>query len=140
MQSTDTIEHTGIVKSIRENNLIVSIIAHPACSGCHASGICDVSGQEQKEIEAIKSFDVKIGDKVLVVMAKSLGFKALFIGYILPFLIMLSILIIMTALSLSEAITGIAAFISLIPYYFIIYLRKETIGKSFTFTIKKLIQ
>ncbi|HDZ41148.1 MAG TPA: RseC/MucC family positive regulator of sigma(E) [Bacteroidetes bacterium] len=139
MQKESTIEHTGIVKSAGEDYAIVDIVAHPACSGCLASGICDLSAQKNKEIRTINNTDVKAGDRVLVVMRQSLGFRALFLGYLLPFIVVMIILIIMTSLSFSEPISGITALLSLIPYYIIIYLKKEKIGKSFSFTIKKQI-
>ncbi|MEA1886157.1 MAG: SoxR reducing system RseC family protein [Bacteroidota bacterium] len=137
MQSEDTIEHTGIVKSVDNNHITVNIIAHPACAGCVAKGICDLSGRENKEIKALTGPEVSPGEKVFVVMKKSLGFRALFLGYLLPFIIVMLILITMSSLSFSEPATGITALLSLIPYYIIIYVSKEKVGKSFSFTIKK---
>ncbi|MDT8401151.1 MAG: SoxR reducing system RseC family protein [Bacteroidales bacterium] len=137
MQKENTIEHSGIVKSTGKDYTIVDIVSHPACSGCLASGICDLSGQENKEIRTERSIDVKAGDRVLVVMSQSLGFRALFMGYLLPFIIVMIVLITMTSLSFSEPLSGLTALLSLIPYYAVIYLKKEKIGKSFSFTIKK---
>jgi sigma-E factor negative regulatory protein RseC len=77
---------------------------------------------------------------VMVMMEKSMGFKALFLGYLLPFMLVLTILVTFTALSFSEPVAGSIALISLLPYYLFIYLRKEKIGKKFSFTIKKLNQ
>ncbi len=140
MQNDNTIEHTGIVKSVDNKHITVSVLSHPACSGCLASGICDLSGRENKEIKANTGPKVRAGDQVIVVMRKSMGFRALFLGYLLPFIIVMLILITMTSLSLSEPVSGITALISLIPYYTIIYIKKEKIGKSFSFTIKKQIK
>jgi len=140
MQEEATIEHTGIVKSISDRHVIVNIVSHPACSGCHASGICDIAGQENKEIRALKTVSVNTGDNVCVVMERSMGFRALTLGYLLPFLLLFSILIILSVSGVPELISGISAFSSLIPYYFVLYLRKEKIGKQFTFTIKKVIK
>jgi len=137
MQKENTIEHSGIVKSVGAGHAIVNIVAHPACSGCMASGICDLSEQENKEIRTVSDPGIRAGDHVKVVMKQSLGFRALFLGYLLPFMIVLVILVFMTALALPEALAGICALISLVPYYAFIYFRKEKIGRSFSFTIKK---
>lgn len=137
MQKDNSIEHAGIVKSVENGQVIVSIESHPACSGCMASGICDLSGQESKEIKTTHYDKVHTGDPVTVIMKQSMGFRALFLGYLIPFLIVLTILITLTSLSISEPVSGLAAVLSLVPYYLTIYLRKEKIGKSFTFTIKK---
>jgi len=139
MQNDKTIEHTGIVKSVEEKHVIVNIVSHPACSGCIASGICDMADQKTKEIRAAVSEDVKAGDRVMVVMKQSMGFRALFLGYLFPFLLVMIILIIMSSLSVSEPISGITALSSLIPYYAIIYITKNKIGKSFSFTIKRQV-
>ncbi|MFO7852867.1 MAG: SoxR reducing system RseC family protein [Bacteroidota bacterium] len=140
MQNEDTIEHTGIVKSVDKKHITVNIISHPACAGCIARGICDLSGRENKEIKALAGPEVSPGEKVFVVMKKSLGFRALFLGYLLPFIIVMSILITMSSLSFSEPVTGLTALLSLIPYYILIYVSKEKVGKSFSFTIKKEIK
>ncbi|MBN1387438.1 MAG: SoxR reducing system RseC family protein [Bacteroidales bacterium] len=140
MQNEDTIEHTGTVKSVENKHITVNILSHPACSGCIASGICDLSGRANKEIIASAGPEVKAGDQVIVVMKRSMGFKALFLGYLLPFIIVMLILIVLTSLSVSESVSGITALFSLVPYYVIIYLRKEKVGKSYSFTIKKLIK
>lgn len=140
MPKDNSIEHTGIVKSVENGQVIVNIISHPACSACLASGICDLSGQESKEIKTTYSAEVNTGDPVTVMMQQSMGFRALFLGYLLPFLIVLTVLITLTALSVSEPLSGMAAFLSLVPYYLTIYYKKEKIGKSFSFTIKKQIK
>jgi len=137
MQKDSIIEHTGIVKSVNDSNVVVGITTHPACSGCLASGICDLSDKKKKEIRAIFNPEVKPGDTVRVIMQRSMGFRALFLAYLLPFLIMMTILIVLTSFSVSEAISGITAFLCLIPYYLVIYLKREMIGRSFSFTIKK---
>ena len=137
MPKENTIEHTGVVKSVDSDHVTVSIVAHPACSGCIASGICDLSDRDNKEIEASCETAVKVGERVIVLMKQTMGFRALFLGYLFPFLVVLFILISLSALSVPEHITGVTAFLSLIPYYTIIYLKKEKIGRSFSFTIKK---
>jgi len=138
MQDKVTIEHTGIVQSIEDKYVNVSIISGSSCSACHASGVCEVSGSEEKIIRAINTGDVKNGDPVMVLMERSLGFRALLIGYLLPFMLVLFMLITLTSLSVSEPVAGLIALLSLAPYYGIIYLRKEKIGTKFSFTIKKL--
>lgn len=137
MPKDNSIEHKGIVKSVEDGQVIVDIVSHPACAGCMASGICDLSDQKNKEIKTIYTDKVSSGDPVTIVMQQSMGFRALFLGYLLPFLIVLSILITLTSLSVSEPVSGMAALLSLVPYYLTVYIKKEKIGKSFTFTIKK---
>ena len=138
MQERNIIEHIGIVQSIDDKHVTVSIQSNSACVGCMASGVCDVSGSEEKVVKASLTDNIRIGEMVNVVMQQSLGFRALFIGYLLPFIIVMVLLIVLSSLSLPELVSGLVALVSLIPYYLVIYLRKEKIGKDFSFTIKKM--
>ena len=140
MENTNTIEHTGVVKTIGERYVDVSIVSHPSCAGCAASGICDVSEKSEKLIRTGRSIDVSPGDKVLVVMEQSLGYRALLIGYIFPFITILITLIILTSLSVHELMAGLISLVTLAFYYLAIYFSKEKIGRKFSFTIKKQIK
>ncbi len=91
---TDYITHPGIVQSIENNRVQVMILAESACVSCKAKSVCSVSEMKEKVIDVIKEpgRDYKIGERVNVIMQKSLGPKAIFLGYLLPFLIVVSIL------------------------------------------------
>lgn len=137
MSQKQTIEHTGIVQSVNERSVDVRIVSHPACIGCAASNICDVSDAKEKIIKATKDLDVAIGEEVSVVMSQQQGFRALFLGYILPFLIILFLLITLTSLGVKELFAGLIAIGSLLPYYLSIYRLRNKIDNSFSFSIKK---
>ena len=133
MSATEIIEHEGIVKRVTEDSVIVSILKNSGCASCLAKDSCNLSESEEKEIE-IKQFDqlYSIGEKVKVYFNKSLGFKALFLGYILPFLLVLSVLIITSSIGLNEGRAGLLSIGILLPYYFGVYLAKSVLKKTFT--------
>ena len=90
MQKSNIIEHSGIVESIENNVVKVNILSASACSSCHAKGSCGVAETENKIVENFnpeKTFSV--GEHVNVVAEESLGFKALFYAYLLPFILIL---------------------------------------------------
>ena len=134
-----TIEHKGTIKKISENSIFVNIISKSACISCSAKGICSVSEIDEKEIE-VKQYSAhfKIGEEVNVFYKESLGYRALFFGYILPFLIIFITLIVMISITNREGLSGIIAFASMLPYYLILYLNKNKFKKTFNFSIKKL--
>lgn len=140
MSNNKTIEHTGIVKKIDNNSIIVGIIKNSGCASCQAKESCNVSDVEEKEIE-IRNFenDFSIGEQVKVYFSESLGFRALFLGYVLPFLIVFIVLIILTGAGADEGLSGLLALGSLPPYYLIIFIVKNKLKKTFSFSIKKLI-
>jgi sigma-E factor negative regulatory protein RseC len=137
MPQKKTIEHTGIVQTVNERSIDVRIVSHPACMGCAATNICDVSDAKEKIINTVKSIDVVVGEEVNVVMSQTQGFKALFLGYLLPFLIIMFFLITLSSLGVKELVAGLIAFGSLLPYYLIIYKIRGRIDRNFSFSIKK---
>jgi sigma-E factor negative regulatory protein RseC len=133
---TECIEHDGIVQESGNNFVTVRISSASACSGCHAEGSCALSGIEEKIIDVTGNYNVSPGDNVTVIMKQSAGFTALFLGYILPLILMMAILIILISLSFTELIAGLCAIASLVPYYVVLWLCRDHIGKKFTFSIK----
>ncbi|RKD90155.1 SoxR reducing system RseC family protein [Mangrovibacterium diazotrophicum] len=133
------ITHTGIVKKLSEKGLIVSIINESACASCHAKGACTAADMKDKEVE-IHHFDgeYSVGQHVSIIGKTEQGFKALFWGYLLPFLLVLTILIVSTSIGLSEGISGLSAIAVLVPYYLFLYLFRNKMKKSFEFEIKPL--
>jgi len=137
MQQKQTIEHSGIVQAVNERSVDVRIVSHPACAGCAASKICDVSESQEKIINTVRNIDVSVGEEVNVVMSQNQGFRALFLGYILPFLLLMFILIGLSSSGVTELLAGIIALGSLLPYYLIVYFLRGRIDKDFSFSIKK---
>ncbi|HPI44991.1 MAG TPA: SoxR reducing system RseC family protein, partial [Tenuifilaceae bacterium] len=78
-----------------------------------------------------------VGETVKVLLKQSLGFKALFLAYILPFIVVITALFSLSSF-VSEGIAGILALLSLIPYYAILYFFKNKISKQFNFDIEKI--
>jgi len=132
----ECIEHDGIVQESGNGSVTVKILSASACSGCHAEGSCTMSGKEEKVIDVTGSYNVIPGDKVTILMQQSAGFAALLLGYIIPLLLVVTLLIILISASVNELTAGLCSIGILVPYYFILRLLREQIGKKFTFTIK----
>jgi positive regulator of sigma E activity len=132
---TGSIEHEGIVKSSDNKSVTVSIISSSACSGCHAESICSLSGREEKIVEIPGKYDVSPGENVKVLMKQSSGYSAVFLGYGLPLILVVSMLIILVSFSIPELSAGLGAIAVLIPYYLILYFFRKRINRKFTFTL-----
>jgi sigma-E factor negative regulatory protein RseC len=135
--SFGTIKHKGIVQKADDKNVIVSISSESACSGCNAEGSCKLSGNEEKIVEVAGSYKVKPGDTVTILMKQSMGYAALFLGYILPLISVIAILIILISSKVSELVAGLASIAILIPYYIILWFFRNRINEKFTFTLKR---
>ncbi len=74
----------------------------------------------------------------MVILKRSLGYKALFLGYVLPLILVLAFLIAMTNILGSEAKAGLISLLVLAIYYVVLYLTRDSISKQFKFTLKKV--
>ena len=130
------IEHTGVVQKSDAGSVIVRISSEAACAGCHAGGSCSLSGVQEKMVEVHGNYSVSPGDNVTVLMKKSTGFTALFLGYVFPLIIFILFLIILISIPLSELTAGLGSIGFLGIYYLVLYFFRERIRNKFIFTIK----
>jgi len=80
------------------------------------------------------------GQEVSVVFRESLGITALLYGYVLPFILVLSMLIILYALTEDEVVAGLSALGTLFPYYITLYFFRGALKKIFTFELEEISQ
>jgi len=133
------IEHNGIVQKVTEEKITIKIISESACASCHAKEACLASDKKEKEIEVFRFSGGFIpGQEVKVIGKLSQGIKAVVYGYILPFVVVFAILIIINAITKNEALSGILAICSLVPYFLVLYLFRNKMKKQFEFEIKPI--
>jgi sigma-E factor negative regulatory protein RseC len=131
-----TIEHEGIVQKSDNKSVTVKISSESACSGCHAEGLCSLSGKEDKIIDILGRYNVTPGQTVTVLMKKSMGYSAVMLGYVVPLILVIALVIILGSMSLPELITGLGSLAVLVPYYLLLWLFRKQINNNFRFTIK----
>jgi len=138
MPGQDLIDHEGIVEYVKGDVVHVKIIAESACAACHAKSVCGAAGQKDKYLDiSSEDEDFKPGEPVKVLVARNLGLKAVALGYIYPFLLLMAVLICLTVAGIGELRAGIFALLSLVPYYLVLLLMRKRIGARFTFRLKK---
>ena len=129
------ISHEGIVESAEKNSVMVLLSPGVSCSGCQASGSCNISGDDRKIIKVDGSYDFSQGEKVLVSMKRSQGYSALVLGYLIPLVLVVVSLIVLLLLSLNELYAGLISICLLIPYYLTLLLLRKSISRRFTFSL-----
>ena len=127
------IEHLGRVDAVTPNDIRVVIVSQSACASCHANGACTAS----VVVITKSNHNYLVGETVKVLLKQSLGFKALFLGYILP-LIVIIVSLFVFSLYMSEGSAGFLSLLMLVPYYTILFMFKKAITKQFNFDIEKL--
>ncbi|MCF8381119.1 MAG: SoxR reducing system RseC family protein [Bacteroidales bacterium] len=138
MSDKKAIEHDGFIEQITDSELKVRFVSMAACASCHASGVCNASDMQDKEVwikRDNRSF--RIGEKVNIIMGTEQGGRAVMIGYVYPFLSLLLTLLILNSFGMKELLSGIISLAILIPYYLIVYLLRNYINQKFSFSIRK---
>ncbi len=136
--SNKIIEHSGTIKEKDGNKLLISIIPESSCVSCSVKGSCSTASNEEKIVEIFDATsNYQIGEQVEVFYSQELGFQALFLGYIFPFLLLMFALIATFSLTNSEGLAGIISLVSLFPYYLLLYFFRSKLKKKFSFHLKQ---
>jgi sigma-E factor negative regulatory protein RseC len=134
----EQVMHTGQVVSMTPKTTTVQIVSHSACSECHAAGLCGLSEYTEKAIElpTSPSATYGVGDEVQVVLKASMGFKAVWIAYFLPLLVLLAVALGLIASGVPEVVSGLAGIGAVALYYLIVWLRRDRLRNEYVFTIQ----
>jgi sigma-E factor negative regulatory protein RseC len=138
MESPTCIEQKGIIEDIKNSKALVRIDTFSACMSCHAKAACGSSECVPKLVEVeITEEGFYAGEPVYVIMRRALGIRAAILAYIFPFVLVILTLITLASLHVSELLSGIFSLAVLVPYFFTIYLFRDNLKKSFSFTLRK---
>ena len=138
MKTQETISHEGIVTKITDDELEIKILAQSACAACHAKSACGMGEQAEKflTVPRPKDKEFTINQKVNVRMAIGQGNKAAIMAYLIPIVLLLAVLFVCLGLGLSEGLSALLGIIALIPYYIILYLRRDKLKEKFEYHLE----
>ena len=144
------IKHDGIVIAVNSDGTVrVRIVQTSACAACKAKAMCASAESKEKEILALfvgeeakrregERQDIKLGDEVVVMVQQKMGWKAILLAYMLPFIVMMTVVAIGNGLlGIREEVIGTAALCAMGVYYIVLGFFKDKIQKDFSFTARK---
>lgn len=136
----DSISHIGKVVDISADTISVEILSESACASCHARMMCSAADGKVKIIQLPRrqTDNYSVGDRVNVILKRTMGYKAVWISYVIPLIILMVLLLTLSQLLHNELVTGIAGIVGVMLYYFIVYLCRGKLEKDFVFTIENL--
>ena len=138
MNTSVCFEQKGIIESVNTNRITVRIDRGSACGHCSAQGLCNLAQSTEQIIEINNSTQLfTVGELVQVTMSGSMGNKAILMGYFIPFVLLISTLLISTAFGLPDWTAGLVSLLILIPYFIILYIFRERLRRTFSFSIHK---
>ncbi len=134
---SNIISHEGVVTKITDEELEIKILSQSACAACHAKSACGMGEQAEKilTVPRPKSKDFALMQRVNVRMAIGQGNKAAVLAYLIPIILLLAVLFVCLGLGISEGISALLSVVALIPYYIILYLRRDKLKQKFEYLI-----
>ena len=137
MTDNRMVTHDGEVVGWVGHKVQVKIISQSACAQCHVKGMCSAADMGEKIIDTVSTEPLREGDPVTVIIEEKMGRLALFYGFLLPFIVMVSVLFTTHLLGSSETGAALFGIGSLVPYYLVLYILKKKIGKDFIFKAER---
>lgn len=138
LSQNEIIEHACQIERIEGNYAYVRLVSQPACGNCHAKGACGLADNSTQIIKVSHNdLSFQSGETVVLITERAMGFKAVLLAYVAPFLLFVTILALTIQATANELISGLLAIGSLLPYFIFLYFQKEQLDKNFSFTIKK---
>ena len=138
MKNTETISHEGVVTKITDDELEIKILSQSACAACHAKSACGMGEQAEKilTVPRPKGRDFDINQRVNVRMAIGQGNKAAVLAYLIPIVLLLAVLFVCLGLGMDDGPSALISIVALIPYYIILYLKRDKLKKQFLYIIE----
>lgn len=131
---------SGIVERIDDEKVFVRIESQAACGNCRAKSYCGMVESTDKVVEvlSLQSHAYAPGQRVEVLLERALGYKALLMGYMFPFLLLLVGLFASYYITGDEAVSALVAVALVAPYYGLLYRFRASLRQTFRFSIRPM--
>ena len=134
---SNIVSHEGIVTNIKGDDVEIKILSKSACASCNIKTACNMSEMQEKiiTIATPKNKELSVGQEVKVSIALGQANKAVIFAYVIPSIILISMIFILNGFKIDEGINALISIGSLIPYYLILFLFKDKIKRNFEYEI-----
>ena len=136
------IAHRGRIVSLTSEFTTVEILSESACGSCHAAALCGMAELQKKVLELPTRHYAAFreGDEVNLVLRRTMGFKAVWLAYVLPLAVLLAVLLGLTALGVGELASGLWALGAVALYYLVLRLLRDRLRNEYSFYITAITQ
>lgn len=132
------ISHSGVVESVEDGCVHVRIVQTSACAACKVAGYCNASESKEKLVD-IYTADTQrysVGQAVTVMASRQVAAHALLLGFGLPFLLLVGVLVVVLQMTGNELWAALAGLLSLAPYYLLLYFFRNRLRDKLSFWIE----
>ena len=114
----------GVVLRIEGERMVVGVAQAEACSACAARA---AGGEVREVVVRVPKGGARVGDRVTLGITAWEGFRAMFIMYVVPFVIVLVSLIVLVGRGVGEGLSGVVSIGLVLPYYILLYVFRDRI-------------
>jgi sigma-E factor negative regulatory protein RseC len=135
---SNKIKHSGVVENILGDSVQVRIVQTSACAACKVAGYCNASESKEKLVDVYHADtrNLKVGDVVTVTASTQVAAQALLLGFGLPFVVLVAVLIVVLLITGNEGAAALSGLGALVPYYAVLFLFRNRIRDKLSFSIE----
>lgn len=132
------ISHAGVIERIEGDSIKVRIVQTSACAACKVASHCNAAESKVKIVDVFGCDTAKYstGQEVTVWASRDVANRALLLGFGVPFLLLVCVLMIALRFTVNEGAAALWALGSLVPYYFALWLLRDRIQRGISFQIE----
>ena len=121
---SNKIKHSGVIENILGDSVQVRIVQTSACAACKVAGYCNASESKEKLVDVYHADtrNLRVGDVVTVTASTQVAAQALLLGFGLPFVVLVAVLIAVLLITGNEGAAALSGLGALIPYYAVLFL------------------
>ena len=114
------------------------IVQTSACAACKVASHCNAAESKVKVVDVFGCDTAKYatGQEVTVWASRDVANRALLLGFGVPFLLLVCVLLIALRFTANEGVAALLALGSLVPYYFALWLLRDRIQRGISFQIE----
>ncbi len=129
----------GIVRKSEGSKVWVEVVVSSACGGCAAKSMCNISEKKNEIVEAgnLTGEEFAIGEAVQIQMQETQAHRAVVLGYLLPFIVLITGLFGCYALTHIEWLSAVVAFGLTAIYYVVLKMFDKRLARQFTLYVSK---
>ena len=135
---SNIIKHSGVVENIMGDSVQVRIVQTSACAACKVAGYCNASESKEKLVDVYHADtrNLRVGDVVTVTASTQVAAQALLLGFGLPFVVLVAVLIAVLLITGNEGAAALSGLAALVPYYAVLFLFRNRIRDKLSFSIE----
>jgi len=136
-KSKKDIKHSGIIRKVTDDFYYVAVERTAACQGCAAKNFCNIHSNKNEfiPVQRLPHQTFITGDEVTIALTEKLGWKALFYGYMMPFVALIAGIIVAAVAKLPQGVVGFIGIGALVVYYVVFSFFSKKVDKQFYFRI-----